>query len=292
MKEYYDKGYKWFYCKDGDIIYFKEVEAYTSDTYFKKGQEYLVSYKDPNAYNYIEGKLYALTKTYFQAIQAKLALQLKFLGKAIHSQWQARDTVEMVEVFNQFLTLNVPIQKEIWAKEIDPNLPWAEDHFLERVSGIPMNPAPSYEWWPYYKDDEKWKIDGKFSHTYPERMNTPDIMGIRYHYGNLHDVITMLQKNPNTRQAYLPIWFPEDTGAVHGESVPCSLGYQFYIRDGQLNCYYSMRSCDFRRHFKNDVYMAGRLMQFVANSVKVRPGQLHMHIMNLHVFKGEENVIL
>ena len=30
------------------------------------------------------------------------------------------------------------------------------------------------------------------------------------------DVIDLLEREPFTRQAYLPIWFPEDTGAFHG----------------------------------------------------------------------------
>src|SRR5690606_21311676 len=30
-----------------------------------------------------------------------------------------------------------------------PDLPWSEQHFQERVSGIPMNPGESYLNWPY-----------------------------------------------------------------------------------------------------------------------------------------------
>lgn len=33
--------------------------------------------------------------------------------------------------------------------EIEPNLPWADDHFLERVGGKPLNPPPSHEHWPF-----------------------------------------------------------------------------------------------------------------------------------------------
>jgi hypothetical protein len=33
-------------------------------------------------------------------------------------------------------------------RDIQPNLPWAEDHFQERISGMPLNPPPSQAWWP------------------------------------------------------------------------------------------------------------------------------------------------
>jgi hypothetical protein len=48
------------------------------------------------------------------------------------------------------------------------------------------------------------------------------MFGIRYNYGDLNDVVDLLARSPATRQAVLPVWFPEDTGAVHGERVPCS----------------------------------------------------------------------
>lgn len=228
--------------------------------------------------------------SYFHDVLLDAAKLIREQGQ-VHetNNWQAREShMKMREIFNFNFTVTIPGSIEDAQIITNPNLPWAEDHFQERVSGIPMNPAPSYEWWPFYKQDEKWRPDGVFSHTYPERMWTPALHGVRYDYGNLGDVVKMLQQDPTTRQAFLPIWFPEDTGAVHGERVPCTIGYQFYIRDGQLNMFYPMRSCDFRRHFRNDVYMAMRLGQWVAEQTGTRPGTLSMNVWNLHVFEGEE----
>ena len=66
-------------------------------------------------------------------------------------------------------------------------------------------------------------------------------------YGDLDDVVTLLTNDPLTRQAFLPMWFPEDTGVVHGTRVPCSLGYHFMQRDGRLSITYYIRSCDIVR---------------------------------------------
>lgn len=212
-------------------------------------------------------------------------------------------------------------------REYSPNLPWAEDHFLERIGGRPLNPPPSQAWWPFAQAGHKDHLkEGKFSHTYPERFwpkhaghdacncpyeaemrDTKDEgyysgywgcayrarQGIRFEYGDFTDVVARLAKNPLTRQAFLPIWFPEDTGAPEGERVPCTLGYLFMIRNGKLHVTYYIRSCDFMRHWRDDVYMAVRLAQEVRDrlSIGVELGELTMHIGSFHVFEGDRAMV-
>lgn len=243
-------------------------------------------------------------------------------------EWQSQDVSdrpEMVtrELMNVVMELGINDSEDLWAMNINPNLPWAEDHFRERVGGIPLNPPPSEAYWPFaQKGNEAHKNDQLFSHTYPERfwpkqaggerafvgVEKPIIpsnlhYGIRYPYGDLGDVVNQLVESPLTRQAYLPVWFPEDTGAVHKERVPCTLGYHFLLREGQLNCTYHIRSCDALRHWPDDVYMAGRLTQWVVAQLNQRAplpgsareygkglfgvGDLVMHIGSLHIFEGD-----
>jgi hypothetical protein len=212
-----------------------------------------------------------------------------------------------------------------------PNLPWAEDQFQERVSGKPLNPGETYKHWPWQsKMDDHTKEQGQFSHTYMERYwpkyagfypyddsgaDRPVHHGIRYRYGDLDDVVAMLARSPLTRQAVLPVWFPEDTGGTSNQRLPCSLTYQFILRNGLLHCEYSIRSCDFVRHFRDDVYMTARLVQHVIHKVSEwyvvndaivhpawrgrggnvgahntpppRPGTLSMHIGSLHIMEGD-----
>src|SRR5690606_6346025 len=123
-----------------------------------------------------------------------------------------------------------------------------------------------------------------FSHTYPERfwpkwagvedygMKLRDFTheGIRFLYGDYNDLIEVIKKDPTTRQAYLPIWFPEDlNAAINGQRVPCTLGYHFIIRRGYLHINYFIRSCDIIRHFKNDIYLACRLVYDVIKKTKL-----------------------
>lgn len=228
-------------------------------------------------------------------------------------EWQSqdvRDKPEMISKELRHVTFRMPVPNsmEMLQDEVKPNLPWAEDHFLERVSGQPLNPPPSEAWWPFnVKQNEAHKHGEKFSHTYPERMwpklaeaesrgingaLQPEIYGIRYDYGDLDDVINLLVRNPQSRQAFLPIWFPEDTGAVQRQRVPCTLGYHFLIREGKAEIVYYIRSCDMLRHFTDDVYMACRLLQWVVgrlrdHGIAVNASKLIMHISSLHIFRGD-----
>lgn len=232
-------------------------------------------------------------------------------------EWQSQDISDKPmlatrEILNVSFEYKIPAPMVQVIEELAPNLPWAEDHFQERVSGLPMNPPPSAAWWPHaQKDNAEHKNDEVFSHTYPERM-WPKLaniggrsaegrqvfvphLGVRYLYGDLGDVVQQLRRGPLTRQAFLPIWFAEDTGAVDGQRVPCTLGYHFMIRGNELQITYYIRSCDFVRHFRDDVYMAVRLAQWVAERVsventlglQVRATRLIMHIVSFHVFEGD-----
>jgi len=211
------------------------------------------------------------------------------------SSWHSKPT-DMPSIEIPFINYEVyvPATQSELARSTGANLPWAEDHFQERVSGVPHNPAPSEAWWPFaVQNNGAHKIDEVYSHTYPERYwpryagNHGENVGVRYPYGDFQDVVNLLLRDPLTRQAYLPVWFPEDTGAVHGERVPCSLGYHFLVRGGNLHCNYTMRSCDFIRHWSDDMYMTGRLMQRMADYIGVNIGSLICQISSLHIFEGD-----
>lgn len=235
----------------------------------------------------------------FQAIVDVMTQELAAAPVVKVGEWQAIQAdipqAETIEVQDFSFQVDIPITQSALAQEFMPNLPWAEDHFQERISGSPLNPPPSSDWWPYaQRSNDQFKEREKFSHTYPERFWPRSLMpdGIRFRTGDLNDLVQLLLSRPGTRQAYLPVWFPEDTGATAGQRVPCTLGYHFLLRDGQLKIVYYIRSCDFYRHFRDDAYMAARLCQWVAEHMAVMPGDLIMHISSLHIFGVERGKIV
>lgn len=237
--------------------------------------------------------------------------------------WQALDVRDKpqgatIELQDVCFTYDIPVTPSSLKLTIKPSDPWAENQFKERVAG-PANPGETFKEWPWYHGNvEQHKEQGRFSHTYMDRywpngeVNPPAHLAANGQlavmapgsFGNLDDVVNLLANEPTTRQAYLPVWFPFDTGAVHHERVPCSLGYLFLMRENKLNITYYIRSCDFIRHFRDDVYMTARLCQWmkqeVANRIAgdepmqatnewdhIKPGRLTMHIGSLHVFEGD-----
>lgn len=267
-----------------------------------------------------DGPGYESFRTIFKRIRDELLKAPPvFVG-----EWQSQQIgTKMHELLHVVFEWEMPEFDAEAALLTGARLPWAEDHFRERVGGVPLNPAPSEAWWPFAAKKDGTNVAHKsegeaFSHTYPERMwpkfaNDPNYWdsvkpgdrddadphwGIRFELGDVNDVVNQLSKSPNTRQAYLPIWFPEDTGAVHGKRVPCTLGYHFIIRDGRIDCSYFMRSTDLLRHFQDDVYMAVRLVQWIIDQLKeekphfpLRPGKLIFHTANMHIFEQDVDML-
>jgi hypothetical protein len=217
------------------------------------------------------------------------------------------------ELLNLHFTCQITPDQDSWQMQCMPNMPWAEREFLERVGRTPRNPHQSLELWPHWHEQtEATMHNGMFSHTYSERfwpkqagddrverVGSETMYGIRYKYGDLDDVVDLLRRHPHTRQATFPIFFPEDTGAVHGGRIPCTLHYHFLLRGMRLNLFYPIRSCDAYRHFRDDVYMAGRLCQWVIDQLRdndygsqdlwenVRPGVLCFTAYSFHVHMGD-----
>lgn len=238
------------------------------------------------------------------------------------TKWQGMDIQEkpemgmkeLLDIFFKVPLYGMDLQR--YREDIKPNIPWADDHFEERVCGLPINPGTEWENWPYSNSARRFLDEkGQFNHNYMERfwpkhgimeavnkVEDAEIVvpatapvGLRHGYGDLDDVVALLAREPDTRQAFFPVWFPEDTGVTHGGRVPCTIGYQFLMRNNFLHMVYYIRSCDFTRHFKDDVYLAVRLLLWVLNRLRssddnwkqVKPGFYSMHIMNLHVFKND-----
>lgn len=260
----------------------------------------------------------------FEDIHDAIADNLYNDGQTVTATyWQGQricDKHEMmpIELQNVIFEASMPQDLIGMRSLVQPNLPWADDHFNERVGGVPLNPPPSAESWPFAQAGhaDHTNSRGEFSHTYPERFwpkhaghwpggcnagnrcegdeplfcDLGTNAGIRFEYGDLEDVVELMRMDRHTRQAYLPVWFAEDTGATGGQRVPCSLGYHFMIRENKLHVTYLIRAVDFMRHFRDDVYMAMRLAHWVRDLMpkyQLTMGNLTMHTMSLHCFDGD-----
>lgn len=268
----------------------------------------------------------------FTKAREGLTSRFKVLSKRVETQrWQGmkidgRKDMITYELMNEAIA--VPLfgveDLEHWRKDIRPNLPWADDHFLERVCGAPLNPGTQWANWPWAVSADKHRQSGSdvkmFNHTYMERLwpryagecgplLRAEIFlewvksglglgkvhrGIRGEYGDLGTLIDKMAWEGDSRQLYIPLYFPEDTG-LEGR-MPCTLGYQFMVREGALHIWYPLRSCDFYRHWADDCYLAVRLLLWALDQCRERnptdwkdivPGTFSMHCTSLHIFMND-----
>jgi len=217
---------------------------------------------------------------------------LKSMGEEVQTKnWQGdKSPFSFIELLN--LTLEAPLaQTEKEAREeCNPFWPWADEHFEERVSGIPYNPPPSHTKW-LKKTEEYLETDSKFSHTYPERMWSKGLhRAIRHEIGDLNDAVELLKQDLYTRQCYIPIYFPEDLSAARqNKRIPCTLGWHIIVRDNRINVHYPMRSCDAIRHFHNDLYFANRLALWIESKldVELEMGSILFSATSFHCFTND-----
>lgn len=252
----------------------------------------------------------------FESAILSTGQHMQNMSSIVHTErWQgidiqARPEAKMYELINW--DMKVPMVTEdldLYRNHIRPNLPWADDHFAERVCGFPMNPGKEWANWPWARSagefrDEKGRFEinymerfwagGEFEDTPEPGKSTSRLTGIRgRQYGDLSNIIQLFVREPLTRQAYLPIYFPEDTGA--GGRVPCTLGYHWIMRKSRLHVHYPIRSCDFFRHFRDDIYLAIRLTLWLLEQLRavdprwkmVEPGMYSMWIGSLHLFVND-----
>jgi hypothetical protein len=259
----------------------------------------------------------------FNVAAGEIRGDFPILGRKVQgNRWQGisiegKPDMQTVEMFNTSLTVPMRHSNILELQEDTAcNMPWAEQHFQERVAGIPFNPGETWRTWPWGNSADKFRdAHGRFNHNYMERYwpryagfgerttaehaadDTPMNTGIRGVYGDLDDVVTLLAEDPYTRQAYLPVWFPEDTGIGDNGRKPCTLGYHFLVRNDRMHITYYIRSCDFVRHFRDDIYLTARLVWWVLQRLNedhdhhfwsgVKPGMFVMHIASLHMFVND-----
>ena len=165
-----------------------------------------------------------------------------------------------------------------------PNVtqPWADAEFVERITepknGEFINPGEAWKlrenvWGEFFHN-------GKFGYTYNELI---------WNNNQFTKIVNRLKEDPDSRQLWISLWDPtRDPDLLGGVSrVPCSLGYGFQVREGKLNMHYVMRSCDFSTHFANDVYLAIKLLEYVAELTGYEVGNFTHTIFSLHIYRKD-----
>lgn len=172
----------------------------------------------------------------------------------------------------------------VFKEEADKIIKYCKQEIKDRCSGKPLNPGNSYkirpDMWNKFLENDK-----KFSYQYAERL------WINQQFEN---VINCLLNDSGSRQAVLSVWDSnKDMNSSKlggGNRIPCSLHYQFFIRNDRLHCMYSMRSNSAIEHFPIDLYCTSGLMEYMVKRLKnkyqnLKVGSLTYTCGSLHCFQ-------
>jgi thymidylate synthase len=152
----------------------------------------------------------------------------------------------------------------------------------DRTGGIPLNPGNSYKirqdmWQKFIVGEET-----KFDYTYSERIES-----------DLETVVQILAEDKHSRQAVLSIWDKSDLDKAGGDTrIPCSLNFQFMIRNNQLYLIYSLRSNDYFGHHAIDIWLAAEMIKYMTNRMKeyyptLKTGSLIYFCSSFHAYNWD-----
>ena len=156
--------------------------------------------------------------------------------------------------------------------------------------GRPLNPGTAWQtradvWTEFLVDDGHGGLI--FDYSYAERYNPVHSNGYEW-ISQVHEIIEELKIHPDSRQLYLSVWDPHiDIKNLGKHRVPCTLGYLFQNRGGQLHVTYMMRSCDFATHFQNDLYLSTSLRNFIAAQAGVKIGRFTHFVGSFHIYNKD-----
>ena len=155
---------------------------------------------------------------------------------------------------------------------------WMIQEAAERLYGgpFPLNPGAA---WALREDFwGKFIRNGVFSYSYAERWQA-----------QLPYIVRELTEKPNTRQAILTMYDRHEDMLNWGgfDRVPCSVSYQFILREGKLDVIYNQRSCDFMKFFLEDIFFTVKMADYVGTRIKSEPGDFVHFLGSLHAFQGD-----
>ena len=108
---------------------------------------------------------------------------------------------------------------------------------------------------------------------------------------SLTKIVETLKKDPDSRRAVVPIYCKEDDG-LDSNDIPCTIGFQFFIRNNKLDMIVNMRSNDIFLGFPYDIFNFTMWQEYVSCKLNIDIGT-YTHIANsLHFYEKDREKII
>ena len=160
---------------------------------------------------------------------------------------------------------------------------YCKQEILDRIDRRGLNPGNSYKirmdlWQKLMSKKE----NDKFDYTYSERIN---------YSRQLDNAIAALKDDEHSRRAMIMIFKPEDTRESSGfqTRIPCSVSYQFLIRNNKLMVLYYIRSNDYFKHFAIDIWLTQAIQEYMWTQLQdtypgLKIGPLNYYAGSFHAY--------
>jgi len=156
----------------------------------------------------------------------------------------------------------------------------------DRVDRRGLNPGNSYKIRMDLWQKLMSKKDGdKFDYTYSERIN---------YVRQLDNAIAALKDDIHSRRAMIMVFRPEDTQESMGYQtrIPCSVSYQFLIRNNKLMVIYYIRSNDYFKHFAIDIWLTHAIQEYICQQLRdtypgLKVGSLNYYAGSFHAYNED-----
>lgn len=224
-------------------------------------------------------RAYANMKEAHSEVKRDMAeMGIEYITETVQDKQVYTPTLELYNYAYTLLDIGSETEWMQYLGEQGVNTSWVRAEIRDRHDLGMMEKNPGRAWQEREAFWGQFMRHGQLAYTYAERLHP-----------QIPDIVRELQHHKNTRQAVLTMydWHSDMKNFGGLDRIPCSMHYQFLLREGKLQCNYVMRSCDLAKFFLADAFMATRLQAFIANAIGVDTGTFTHFIGSLHCFKDE-----
>jgi thymidylate synthase len=148
--------------------------------------------------------------------------------------------------------------------------------FLE-ANGLPYEEGiggPIYGYmWRRFGEKYKYQVGAEEKET----------IGLEKGVDQLKNIVDEIRKNPTSRRLFMSAWNPCQLDQMC--LPPCHVSYQFYVRNGELECQMYQRSADVFLGLPFNIASVALLTHLIASVCGLGVGNIHIVIGDAHIYK-------
>lgn len=135
-----------------------------------------------------------------------------------------------------------------------------------------------------YEDGELGPVYGKQWRHWSKNNGVTDLLGAKDTIDQLRDVINQIRHNPDSRRLIVSAWNVAELPDM--ALPPCHCLFQFYVRDGHLDCQLYQRSADLFLGVPFNIASYALLVHMVAQVCSLQPGEFIWTGGDVHLYKN------